>query len=565
MSVPYRLYKLLFAPLNEGEGGSGAAVLEAALTLKRIKLCEGQEGAIPIEVGYVKQGTKVWVAFGESADLTREINEAVGAGCQIVESLDKLELVEDASGASYVKDGVWIVEGPAQRSGVRNANKRKYGVKIWERIIADPKSPQQRLISERGMLGHIEHPKDGRTDGNLGALIVTESKLREDGVVWNKFELLDTPAGKILQEYTKKKVKWGVSSRGNGTVDDDGNVNESDYVLETWDAVMRPSTPGAFPTLSSSPDGSAKGKKGKGLGESTNAPVGDDKSNKGMTEAVKACVERVDVLGRKETANMTADEKVALMGSISEALVEVGGYAAQGAIPSAESVPLANRLTAIMKAVAKVEARARTATDIIEGVTGKSTDNRGVAFNRVIESLQTRVKEATSEAMKVRTSLEEAQESISEVERERDQLKESLEAAQAQATALTKRLALATSTIADLSAREVPSPVDEAVSEILATLPELAAHRAQLMESESPGAAILLASEILTEARVLKAVPVPARLTESAPARERALPRGIVESEGIMARSGDASTGPLPRGVALAAQVVNMSAGRLLR
>lgn len=205
-------------------------------------LHEGYDFTFAPEVAYVRQGNKVCFFTGG-----QELTESVVDGTDtVVESLDELELVE-RDGTKVVKDGKWVVEGPFQRSDVENANKRRYPRKIWERIFGDPQSRQQQTIRARGMIGHLEHPKDGRTDGKEGAIVVTEGTLRRDGVVWGKAEILDTPNGLILQEYTRKHVRWGVSSRGNGSVDSDGKVNENDYDLETFDAVMRPSTPGAYP------------------------------------------------------------------------------------------------------------------------------------------------------------------------------------------------------------------------------------------------------------------------------------------------------------------------------
>ena len=238
--------------------------------LQRRLLCEGwidpeNEGAagsvfLPV-LRYCRQDKKVWIAEGdehivESATL-QEAQQ--NDGIEIVESIDELDLEErvlpNGAKTKLPKGGIWIVEGPAQRSDVKNANKRTYGRSIWERLIADDASPVQKAIKARGMIGHLEHPKDGRTDGKEGALVVTESRLRDDGVVWNKFELLDTPNGLILQEYTKKNVRWGVSSRGTGKVDETGKVIDESYMLETWDAVMRPSTPGAFPRMAEGEEG----------------------------------------------------------------------------------------------------------------------------------------------------------------------------------------------------------------------------------------------------------------------------------------------------------------------
>ena len=57
--------------------------------------------------------------------------------------------------------------------------------------------------------------------------------------VYGKAEVLDTPMGNIAKTMIKKG-KMGISSRGLGTVDEDGNVNE-DFNLLTWDLVTDPS------------------------------------------------------------------------------------------------------------------------------------------------------------------------------------------------------------------------------------------------------------------------------------------------------------------------------------
>jgi len=207
--------------------------------------CEGSCVFIP-ERAYVIQDDKAWFAWGNA-----QLDESMG-DVHLVESFDDLDLEERVVNGTSVKmpkGGRWVVEGPGQRSDVKNANQRTYSRKIWEKLVGDKDSYVQQAITERAMVGHLEHPKDGRTDLNNAAILTTKAELREDGVVWNQFELLDTPGGAVLQELTRKGVKWGVSSRGTGTVGDDGAVSESDYTLKTWDAVASPSTPGAHPKL----------------------------------------------------------------------------------------------------------------------------------------------------------------------------------------------------------------------------------------------------------------------------------------------------------------------------
>lgn len=211
---------------------------------KRVFLAEGYDEAFVPEVMFAQQGTNVMFFRGAPTSL---VEAKLDDDVTIIESFDDFEL-EEKDGQKVIKNGKWIVEGPFQRSDTKNANGRVYARKIWDRIVGNPKSPQQQRIKERAMIGHNEHPKDGRTDLNEGSLLTSSLTLRDDGVVWGIAELLDTPKGRLLQEYTHKGIRWGVSSRGSGTVGADGRVSESDYELDTFDAVSKPSTPGAYPS-----------------------------------------------------------------------------------------------------------------------------------------------------------------------------------------------------------------------------------------------------------------------------------------------------------------------------
>jgi hypothetical protein len=72
--------------------------------------------------------------------------------------------------------------------------------------------------------------------------------------VMAKFEVLDTPSGKILKDLVKAGIKLGISSRGLGsTKQEKGNTMvEDDFQLICFDMVSEPSTPGAY--LTNQPD-----------------------------------------------------------------------------------------------------------------------------------------------------------------------------------------------------------------------------------------------------------------------------------------------------------------------
>lgn len=138
-----------------------------------------------------------------------------------------------------------VLEGVFQRADTQNANKRVYPRGLWEKLCK-PDSRMMAKIRERAMIGHVEHPKDGVTDLSKGAILITEVKLQEDGTVWGKCLVYNTPAGRLVQEYIDTGTKIGISSRGTGSVDSKGVVQE-DYNCDTWDIVYNPSTPGAHP------------------------------------------------------------------------------------------------------------------------------------------------------------------------------------------------------------------------------------------------------------------------------------------------------------------------------
>lgn len=149
-----------------------------------------------------------------------------------------------------------VIEGVFQRfmpadglpENFLNANKRIYTMERVGKKVLDPAGDVQKRISERAMIGHVEHPTDGTTDLLKGAILVTKVWAENDGTVKGRAIVYNNPPGQMIQEYVTTGTKIGISSRGTGTVDARGYVCE-DYALETWDIVYNPSTTGAHPTL----------------------------------------------------------------------------------------------------------------------------------------------------------------------------------------------------------------------------------------------------------------------------------------------------------------------------
>ena len=137
-----------------------------------------------------------------------------------------------------------ILSGVLQRSEAKNQNGRIYPHHILQREIRN----YQKMVAEGRALGECDHPSDNVVSLKNVSHVVREIGWNNNDVV-GKVEILNTPAGKILQNLMEANIRLGVSSRGMGdiTMDENGNavVGES-YLLVCFDVVSEPSTHGAW-------------------------------------------------------------------------------------------------------------------------------------------------------------------------------------------------------------------------------------------------------------------------------------------------------------------------------
>ncbi len=139
--------------------------------------------------------------------------------------------------------GKIVLKGVLQKSDTLNQNGRVYPRVILEREVRN----YQKFIRENRALGECDHPDSSVVELKNVSHIVRSAKM--DGeIVHGEVELLDTPAGKILQSLVESGVTLGISSRGVGSTIQQGDhsVVQDDFQLICWDFVSEPSTPGAF-------------------------------------------------------------------------------------------------------------------------------------------------------------------------------------------------------------------------------------------------------------------------------------------------------------------------------
>jgi len=126
------------------------------------------------------------------------------------------------------------ITGIFSSAEIKNNNGRIYKKELLEREISKvvPK------VQNKCLWGELGHPPNPEVNPDKIAILTTVLEWKNNDV-YGKAKVLDTPFGNILKTLVKEG-KMGISSRGLGTVGEDGYVNE-DFSLLVYDAVTDPS------------------------------------------------------------------------------------------------------------------------------------------------------------------------------------------------------------------------------------------------------------------------------------------------------------------------------------
>ena len=163
-------------------------------------------------------------------------------------------------------------------------NGRLYPNSVWEVAFNDP--IVQEHFKAGGIFGQLGHPKEGQTENeefNSIAICMPEPpKKRSDGKLVGRWDILDTPNGRILKCLCDYGYKIGISSRAEGDVDTDWDGNESvqpeGFEFKAFDAVLLPAVKEARLNLITESLDKKKGSLKKALKESIDASNDVDKA-----------------------------------------------------------------------------------------------------------------------------------------------------------------------------------------------------------------------------------------------------------------------------------------------
>lgn len=148
---------------------------------------------------------------------------------------------ENKSNKDYVLEGIFTI------TNEKNKNGRVYPDRIFEREVY---KLQQKIAENNFITGCLDHPSS--PDIKLDEAAIGITNIKKDGnKVYGKAKILkETPKGKIAMALFNEGLKFGISSRGVGSIQEKEGINYvcEDYNLLTYDIVADPSCASAWLT-----------------------------------------------------------------------------------------------------------------------------------------------------------------------------------------------------------------------------------------------------------------------------------------------------------------------------
>lgn len=139
-------------------------------------------------------------------------------------------------------------EGECADADITNENGLDIPRDVWETVFAS--ELHKKALEHGWYIGFLGHPQDPNCmDFEHACIVMRECHMDDDGKVYGKFDLVDTPVGRIVKAFIDAGVVFGISVRGAGDITNN-TVEAETFVFRGFDLVTFPAYPDAIPTFS---------------------------------------------------------------------------------------------------------------------------------------------------------------------------------------------------------------------------------------------------------------------------------------------------------------------------
>lgn len=165
-------------------------------------------------------------------------------------SVKKIDSEEGSVITSQIKSMsvLGTFEGECADANITNNNGLDITRPVWEAVFSSDDYKQ--AIELGWYIGFLGHPEDPNCmDFRNACIVMREGYIGEDGKVQGKFDLLDTPVGRVVKTFIDAGVTFGISVRGVGDITDN-SVEPDTFIFRGFDLVTFPAFPNAIPEFS---------------------------------------------------------------------------------------------------------------------------------------------------------------------------------------------------------------------------------------------------------------------------------------------------------------------------